>query len=225
MDRSMILHTVLPTIEHTMLKPDATASDIAKLCHEAIKHHFYAICINSSWVGLAAEILDVSPVKIVSTAAFPLGACGTLVKCREIEYAISLGAHEVDFVLNIGWLKSGDLHLIAQEFRDIVEAASGTPLKVILETCLLNDQEKKIACQLAVGAGIAFVKTSTGFSLTGATIDDVRLMRQAVGKQAGVKASGGIRDLETALKMLDAGADRLGTSSGVSIVTSSEVIP
>lgn len=214
------MDTLHRKIEHTLLKPSATPTDIAQLCQEAIQHQFFAVCINSAWVGLTAQILDSTPIRIVSTAAFPLGSCGTLVKCREIEYAVSLGAHEVDFVLNIGWLKCGDLHHLAKEFRDLVEAASGTPLKVILETCLLNDQEKKVACQLAVGAGIAFVKTSTGFSTGGATVEDIRLMRQAVGKQAGIKASGGIRDLETALKMLEAGADRLGTSSSVAIINS-----
>lgn len=211
------LHQIRHAIEHTCLKPGATPSDIVQLCQEAIQHQFYAVCINGAWIDLANEVLNSSPVKIVSTAAFPLGACATVVKCREVEHAISLGAHEVDFVLNIGWLKCGDLHHVAKEFQSIVEAAAGTPLKVILETGLLTDQEKKIACQLAVGAGIAFVKTSTGFNTGGATIEDIILMRQAVGNKAGIKASGGIRDRQIAMDMLKAGADRLGTSSGVAI--------
>lgn len=211
------LNQIQHSIEHTYLKSDAMPSDIIRLCQEAVKHQFYAVCINSAWIGLANEYLDSSPVKIVSTAAFPLGACATVIKCREVEYAISLGAHEVDFVLNLGWLKSGDLHNVAKEFQSIIEAAAGTPLKVILETSLLTDEEKKIACQLAVGAGIAFVKTSTGFNTRGATLEDIKLMRHAVGNKAGIKASGGIRDRQTAMKMLEAGADRLGTSSGVEI--------
>lgn len=210
---SSISHLLIHAIEHTCLKPTATSSDIARLCEEAIQHHFFAVCINSAWVDFANEILNASPVKIVSTAAFPLGASATLVKCHEVEYAISMGAREVDFVLNIGWLKNGDLHRVAKEFQALFEAAEGTPLKVILETSLLTDQEKIIACQLAVDAGIAFVKTSTGFSTGGATIEDIKLMRQAVGKQAGVKASGGIRDKQTALDLLAAGADRIGTST------------
>lgn len=213
------LSSISRAIEHTLLKPTATLSDIEKLCREAVQHRFYAVCVNSSWVALAAKFLDGLPVKIVSTAAFPLGACATMIKCREIEYAVSVGADEVDFVLNLGWLKSGELHAIAREFRDIVNVSGGKPLKVILETCLLSDQEKRVACQLAVGAGIAFVKTSSGFSIAGATIDDIKLMRQAVGKQAGVKASGGIKDIATAKAMLEAGADRLGTSSGVAIMS------
>lgn len=215
------IHQIQRTIEHTCLKPDATPIDIIKLCQEAIQHQFYAVCINSAWINLANETLNSSTVKIVSTAAFPLGACATIVKCREVEYAISLGAHEVDFVLNIGWLKYGNLHHIAKEFQSIVEVAAGTPLKVILETGLLTDQEKKVACQLAVGAGIAFVKTSTGFNAGGATLEDVKLMRQAVGTKAGVKASGGIRNRQMALEMIEAGADRLGTSSGVAIIQTS----
>lgn len=220
MEASNIVQTLPHSIEHTLLSPAATHSDIIRLCKEALENKFYAVCVNSCWVGLAAEILDSSPVKIVSTAAFPLGASGTLVKCREIEYVISLGADEVDFVLNIGWLKSGDLHRVAKEFHDVVEAASGSPLKVILETSLLSDQEKIDACKLAVGSGIAFVKTSTGFGPGGATAEDVILMRQAVGKHAGIKASGGIRTLEMAINMIEAGADRIGTSSGVHIIQS-----
>ncbi|MBA3815404.1 MAG: deoxyribose-phosphate aldolase [Parachlamydiaceae bacterium] len=215
--QSLDIYNVQQAIEHTCLKPQATPSDIIQLCQEAIKYQFYAVCINSAWVNLANENLNSSSVKIVSTAAFPLGASATIVKCREVEYAISLGAHEVDFVLNIGWLKCGDLHNVAKEFQALVEVASGNPLKVILETSILTDQEKKIACQLAVGAGIAFVKTSTGFNTGGATVEDIKLMRHAVGKKAGIKASGGIRDLQTAKNLLEAGADRLGTSSGIVI--------
>lgn len=206
------------TIEHTLLKPTATSADIAQLCQEALHHGFYAVCVNSNWVRLAANILTASPVKVVSTAAFPLGSCGTLVKCREIEYAIASGAHEVDYVINIGWVKDGDKQHLTQEFHDLIEAAAGTPLKVIIETCLLNRQEIEIVCNLAASMGIAFVKTSTGFN-GGATIDDVKLIKQIVGKRTKVKASGGIRDPEMAIKMIEAGADRIGTSSSIAIVT------
>lgn len=214
----MLQSNIAGQIEHTLLSPDAVPKQIENLCKEAMEWKFYGVCVNSVWVELAADILMDTPVKIISTAGFPLGACATPIKCQEVEYALSRGVHEVDFVLNIGWLKSGDLHSLASEFRDLVDTASGKPLKVILETCLLNEQEKKIACQLAVGAGISFVKTSTGFSKAGATVQDVRLMRNTVGEKIGVKASGGIRDAKTALEMLSAGANRLGTSSGVAIV-------
>lgn len=209
---------IASTIEHTFLKPTATAADIEQLCKEAQHWKFHGVCVNSVWIELAVNLLGNSNVKIISTAAFPLGASATPIKCREVEFALSRGAHEVDFVINIGWLKSGDLHALAAEFRDLVETASGKPLKVILETCFLTEQEKKIACQLAVGAGISFVKTSTGYGPTGATIDDVKLMKSLVGDKTLVKASGGIRDYETAQKMLQAGADRLGTSSGIAIL-------
>lgn len=214
----MDVNGVAHKIEHTLLKPDAIPSDIEKLCQEAIQNQFYGVCLNSVWIELASTLLAGTAVKIISTAGFPLGANATPVKCREIEFSLSRGAHEVDFVINLGWLKSNDLHSLAAEFNDLVETASGKPLKVILETSLLTDQEKKIACQLAVGAGISFVKTSTGFGPSGAAIEDIKLMRASVGSKLGVKASGGIRDAKTALEMINAGADRLGTSSSVQII-------
>lgn len=212
-------HKIASKIEHTCLKPHATPHDIEKLCQEALKYEFYGVCVNSVWIEQAVTLLAGSSIKIISTVGFPLGATATPIKCREIEYVLSRGAHEVDFVINIGWLKSGDLHSLAKEFSDLMETASDKPLKVILETCYLTDQEKKIACQLAVGAGISFVKTSTGFGPSGATISDVQLLKNAVGGQARVKASAGIKDVQTALKMIAAGADRIGTSSGVEILT------
>lgn len=212
------------TIEHTLLKQDATEYDIEKLCTEAIEYDFFGICVNSCWIPLAAYLLEKTSVKIISTAGFPLGTCSTKSKCTETEQAINDGAEEVDFVMNVGWVKSGQHLKVLHEFQDLVKAAAKVPLKVILETCLLTDEEKRTACQLAVDAGVSFVKTSSGFNRSGATLDDVRLMVSQVGPHAKVKASGGIRTLENALEMLNAGAERLGTSSGISIINENEAI-
>lgn len=211
-------NTIAKSIEHTLLKPNAVESDIHKLCQEALKFQFFGVCVNSCWIPLAATLLKGSQVKLVSTAAFPLGACETGSKIYEVERAFLLGAHEVDFVANIGWIKEGSWRKVMEEFRDIVKASNKKTLKVILETCLLTDNEKRETCLIAAGEGIAFVKTSTGFSTSGATLEDVKLMKLAVGDRAMVKASGGIRDIQTALNMLEAGATRLGTSSGVVLV-------
>ena len=206
-------------IEHTLLKPTATGHEIEKLCREAIEHQFYGVCVSSYWLPLVGQLLRGSSVKIVSVAGFPLGTSATEVKCCEVEYAFSNGADEVDFVLNIGKLKSGDYSAIKKEFDALVTTAPQRSLKVILETCLLTQQEKQRACEIARDSGIAFVKTSTGFSTGGATLEDVQLMRKIVNGHSGVKASGGIRDRDTALAFLNAGADRLGTSSGVAIIS------
>lgn len=205
-------------IDHTLLKPDATAKDIERLCAEARAHKLFAVCVNGSWVELARHCLQESEVKVASVAGFPLGAMETDVKRFETEAAIDAGAHEIDLVINIGRLKDGDNKFILRELRDIVEAADERPVKVILETCLLTEEEKIRACQLVVEAGAHFVKTSTGFSKAGATLDDIKLLRREVGPDFGVKASGGIRDSVTALAMIEAGATRLGTSNGVAIV-------
>jgi deoxyribose-phosphate aldolase len=208
-------------IDHTLLKADATAGDVEQLCREAKEHKFYAVCINGTWVELARHFLEDADVKVASVVGFPLGAMETDVKRFETEAAIDAGAHEIDMVINIGRLKDGEDKYVLRELRDVVEAADERPVKVILETCLLTDEQKIRACKLVVEAGAHFVKTSTGFSKSGATLDDVKLLRQEVGKDFGVKASGGIRDAVTALAMIEAGATRLGTSSGVAIVKGS----
>jgi deoxyribose-phosphate aldolase len=205
-------------IDHTLLKADASAKDIEKLCAEAIEHHFWSVCVNGSRVALAASRLEDSEVKVAAVVGFPLGAMDGDAKRFETENVIDLGAQEIDLVLNIGRLKEGDDKYVLRELRDVVEAADGVPVKVILETCLLTRDEKLRACSLVIESGAKFVKTSTGFSTGGATLDDIKLMREAVGPKFGVKASGGIRDTATALAMIAAGATRLGTSAGIAIV-------
>jgi deoxyribose-phosphate aldolase len=205
-------------IDHTLLKPDVVERDIKKLCEEACRHQFYGVCVNGCWIAAAHEILKGSQVKVVSVAGFPLGAMSQESKVAETGIAIRDGADEIDFVANIGRLKQGDREYLLREFKNEVRAAQGRPVKVIIETCLLSMEEKVLACRLAVDAGVHFVKTSTGFSGAGATVADVRLMREIVGPDIGVKASGGIRDLETAVAMMEAGASRLGTSASVAII-------
>jgi deoxyribose-phosphate aldolase len=205
-------------IDHTLLRPDATAKDIEKLCAEARQHGFHSVCVNGSWVDRARHLLEDSDVKVSGTVGFPLGAMACDVKRYETEAAIDEGAQEIDVVLNIGRLKDGDDKYVLRELRDIVEAADERPVKVILETCLLTREEKIRACHLVVESGAQFVKTSTGLSTGGATIEDVMLMRETVGPKFGVKAAGGIRDARTALAMIEAGATRIGTSAGVAIV-------
>ena len=205
-------------IDHTLLKADAAAKDIEKLCAEARENHFYSVCVNGSWVGQARHFLEGTDVKVASVVGFPLGAMSLDAKRFEAEAAIDDGAHEIDVVLNLGRLRAGDDKYVLRELRDVVEAADEWPVKVILETCLLSREEKIRACQLVVESGARFVKTSTGFSTGGATVEDVKLMRETVGPKFGVKASGSIRDTKTALAMIEAGATRLGTSASVAIV-------
>ena len=205
-------------IDHTLLKADATAKGIEKFCGEAREHHFYSVCVNGSRVGLACHCVEGTDVKVASVVGFPLGAMPADAKRFETEAAIDDGAQEIDVVLNIGRLKDGDDKYVLRELCDVVEAADECTVKVILETCLLTPEEKIRACKLVVESGAHFVKTSTGFSTGGATADDVRLMRGTVGPKFGVKASGGIRDIQTALAMIEAGATRLGTSASVAIV-------
>ena len=205
-------------IDHTLLKPDASLAQIEQLCAEAREHHFFSVCVNGSWVEAARHFLDGSDVKVASVVGFPLGAMSCDVKRFETEVAIDDGAHEIDMVLNIARLKAGDDKYVFREIVDVVEAADERTVKVILETCLLNDEEKVRACKLVVESGAHFVKTSTGFSTAGATIADVKLMRETVGPKFGVKASGGVRDAQTALAMIAAGATRIGTSNGIAIV-------
>ncbi|MFM7100689.1 MAG: deoxyribose-phosphate aldolase [Verrucomicrobiota bacterium] len=205
-------------IDHTLLKPEASARDIERLCAEAREHRFWSVCVNGSRVALAASRLEDTDVKVAAVVGFPLGATDGDVKRFETEALIDLGAQEIDLVLNIGRLKDGDDRYVLRELRDVVEAAETVPVKVILETGLLSDAEKRRACSLVVESGAKFVKTSTGFVPGGATVADVKLLRECVGAGFGVKASGGIRDPATALAMVAAGASRLGTSAGVAIV-------
>jgi len=210
--RQIALH-----VEYTLLAPEATTEDVERLCREARECGFFGVCVNGAWVRRARECLTGSGIAVVSVAGFPLGAMSTASKCSECENAVSDGADEIDVVLNIGRLLQGDDRYVLQELCEIVRAAQGRPVKVILETCLLGDDRKISACRLAVESGARFVKTSTGFSRSGATTADVALMRRTVGPDFGVKASGGIRDAGSASAMLAAGASRLGTSSGVAI--------
>src|SRR4051812_29496129 len=205
-------------IDHTLLKPEATSADIEKLCAEARAHSFYSVCVNGSRVELARHYLEDSDIKVVATVGFPLGATDSDTKRYETEAAIDAGAHEIDLVLNIGWLKEGLNDPLLREIRDVVEASDERPVKVIIETALLEHDEKIRACNLVVEGGAQFVKTSTGFAKTGATVQDVKLLRSTVGAKFGVKASGGIRDTATALAMIEAGANRLGTSNSVAII-------
>lgn len=205
-------------IDHTLTRADATIQDIEKLCVAAREHKFHSVSVNGSWVVAARHFLDGSDVKVGCAVSFPLGAMSGDVKRFEAEAAIDDGAQEIDVVLNLGRLKAGDDNYVLRELRDVVEAADEWPVKVILETCLLTREEKIRACKLAVESGARFVKTSTGFSTGGATVEDVKLLCETVGPKFGVKASGGIRDAQTALAMIAAGATRLGTSAGVAIV-------
>ncbi len=207
-------------IDHTLLKPDATEGDVRKLCEEARQHEFASVCINPVWVGLAAQLLAGSPVKVCTVIGFPLGATTPTAKAIETRDAIANGATEIDMVINVGALKSGDDELVRRDIEAVVAATGGRAIvKVILETALLSREEKVKACLLAKMAGADFVKTSTGFSTGGATVEDIALMRETVGPEMGVKASGGIRDRETADAMVAAGATRIGASASVAIAT------
>jgi deoxyribose-phosphate aldolase len=203
-----------------LLKPDATQQDIMRFCAEARQWNFVSVCINPCWVRLAVEELSATSVRVCTVVGFPLGANETRTKIAEADTALAQGAKELDMVQNIGALRSRNYHLVYKEIADLADIAhaSGAILKVILETSLLTDEEKERACRLAVDAKADFVKTSTGFSAAGATVEDITLMRNIVGDQLGVKASGGVRTLATLRNMVNAGASRIGTSSGVSIL-------
>lgn len=205
-------------IDHTLLKPDASQEQIATLIEEAKKYDFASVCVNPTWVAFAAQALKGTDVKVCTVIGFPLGANTPEVKAFEAEDAIQNGADEIDMVINIGALKSRNFDLVERDIRAVVEAAKGTLVKVIIETCLLTEDEKVKACQIAQKAGADFVKTSTGFSTGGATVADVALMRKTVGPNMGVKASGGARSYEDALAFIKAGATRIGASSGVAIM-------
>lgn len=206
-------------IDHTLLKPEATKEQVEKLCAEAKEYTFASVCVNPTWVKISAELLTGTPVKVCTVIGFPLGASTPETKAFETTDAINNGAGEIDMVLNVGALKSQDLDLVKRDVEAVVNAAKGKAIvKVILETCLLTKEEIKVASQLSKDAGADFVKTSTGFSTGGATFEDVALMREVVGPDLGVKASGGVRSLEDVQKMIEAGATRIGASSGVQIM-------
>ncbi|QXE21316.1 deoxyribose-phosphate aldolase [Clostridium sp. 001] len=207
-------------IDHTLLKPETTKSQIIKLTEEAKKYNFASVCVNPTWVKLASEKLHDSEVKVCTVIGFPLGANTTETKVFEAKDAIKNGAQEVDMVINIGELKDKNDVYIENDIKSVVEAAKGkTLVKVIIETCLLTQEEKVRACKIAKKAGADFVKTSTGFSNYGAKVEDVKLMRKTVGKDMGVKASGGIHTKQEALDMIEAGATRIGASAGIAIVS------
>lgn len=203
--------------DHTILKADATREMVERVCREAREHHFMSVCVNSYYTGFVADELQGSDVRVCTVVGFPLGQMSTKAKAAEARIAVEDGADEIDMVINVGALKGGDDAVVFEDIRAVRKACEGKVLKVIIETCLLNEEEKVRACRLAMEAKADFVKTSTGFSTGGATKADVALMRKTVGDTMGVKASGGIRDKEKAVEMLEAGADRLGTSATIAI--------
>ena len=206
-------------IDHTLLKPDATRAQLEQLCAEAAEHQFSTVCVNGSRVELAYSLLEDSDVQVCTVVGFPLGAMDADAKRYETEVAVDLGASEIDMVMNVGRFKDGEHDYIVREIRDVVEAADERVVKVILETCLLTNNEIAQACKLVTQAQAHFVKTSTGFGNAGATLEHVRLMRETVGQFAGVKAAGGVRNADDARAMIEAGATRIGTSNGVAIVS------
>ena len=205
-------------IDHSELHPYATRWDIEKLCDEAVTHGFATVCVNPVWTSYCAKRLAGTDVKVCPAIGFPLGASTAHVKLEETREAVRQGAGEIDMVINIGALKSGYPQFVEEEIAAVVKAAANIPVKVIIETCLLSTDEKVAVCKMAMRAGAAFVKTSTGFNGAGATIEDVRLMREIVGRLLGVKAAGGIRTFEQACALIEAGATRIGTSAGVKIL-------
>ena len=221
--RRRVMKPINEYIDHTLLKPEATLGDIKKLCQEAMEYSFYSVCVNSCYVPFAKNFLADSPVKIAAVVGFPLGAMSTEPKAFETAKAVSDGASEIDVVINVGMLKAKDYDFVLSDIRAVVDAAHGghALVKVIIETCLLSDEEKIKACQLSKDAGADFVKTSTGFSTGGATAEDVKLMKATVGDSMKIKASGAIRDYPTAKAMIEAGADRIGASKSIEIFNSS----
>ncbi|MED3563709.1 deoxyribose-phosphate aldolase [Bacillus xiapuensis] len=215
----MTTANIASMIDHTLLKPDATRKQIETLCNEAKEFKFFSVCVNPTWVKTCRDLLNGSGVKVCTVIGFPLGAATSETKAFETKNAIDHGAGEVDMVINIGALKDHNDQLVERDIRAVVDAAKGKALtKVIIETSLLTQEEKIRACKLSVKAGADFVKTSTGFSTGGATVEDIALMRQTVGPELGVKASGGVRSTEDALKMIESGATRIGASSGAAIL-------
>lgn len=210
-------------IDHTILKPEARKEQVESICKEAAQYGFASVCINPSYVSLASDMLKGSSVKVCTVIGFPLGATTSAVKSFETVDAINNGAHEVDMVINIGKLKDKDYDYVKSDIKAVVDAAKGKALtKVIIETCLLTDEEKVMACKLAKEAGADFVKTSTGFSTGGATPEDIKLMRDTVGSEMGVKASGGVRNYKDAIAVVEAGASRIGASASIAICEGTE---
>ncbi len=205
-------------IDHTLLKPTATTEQIRQLCLQAKEHDFASVCVNTCYVPLSKELLKDTDVRVCCVVGFPLGAMATVAKAFETEQAVKDGATEIDMVINIGAAKEGNWKYVEDDIRAVVKAANGNIVKVIIETCLLTDEEKVRACECALKAKAHFVKTSTGFSTAGATVEDVRLMRKTVGDKCLVKAAGGVRNLKDANMMIEAGADRLGCSAGLQIM-------
>jgi len=214
--------TIAAMIDHTLLKPEATPAQIEKLCAEAAEYHFASVCVNPVYIPLAARLLKGTGVKVCCVVGFPLGAIAPEQKAAEAASCAAMGAEELDMVIHVGAAKAGDWALVQRDIEGVVMAAAGHTVKVIIETCLLTDEEKVKACEAAKAAGAHFVKTSTGFSTGGATTHDIALMRKTVGPEMGVKASGGIRDYETAMAMIEAGANRIGASAGIAIVAAAE---
>ncbi len=212
------LEDLAKIIDHTNLKPYATKEDITRLCNEAIEHHFGAVCVNSSYVSLCYKLLDDTDIKIAAVVGFPLGASITEAKVCETKEAIKLGAQEIDMVMNVAQFRNKQYELVERDIKQVVEAADGGTVKVILETGYLTDEQIIHACEIAKKAGAHYVKTSTGFGPMGAYYDHVKLMREVVGESMGVKAAGGIRDAATAIRLVNAGANRIGASSSVKII-------
>ena len=214
--------TIASMIDHTLLKPEVTPAQVEKLCAEAAEYHFASVCVNPVYIPLAARLLDGTGVKVCCVVGFPLGAIAPEQKAAEAASCATMGAEELDMVIHVGAAKAGDWALVQRDIAGVVKAAAGRTVKVIIETCLLTDEEKVKACEAAKAAGADFVKTSTGFSTGGATTHDIALMRKTVGPEMGVKASGGIRDYATAMAMIEAGANRIGASAGIEIVAAAE---
>ena len=213
------MNSLSSLIDHTNLRPDALHSDIEILCKEAIQYKFASVCINPVYVSYAKSILKDENPKVCSVVGFPLGADSEEMKYAEARFLIFQGVDEIDMVMNIAFLKERKLDLVKNEIKKVVEAADGNCVKVIIETSLLNQDEKALACNTVMESGAAFVKTSTGFSSSGATLEDVRLIKKLVGDRVGIKASGGIKNKNEALKLIEAGATRIGTSRGVEIIS------
>ena len=213
------MNSLSSLIDHTNLRPDALHSDIEILCKEAIQYKFASVCINPVYVSYAKSILKDENPKVCSVVGFPLGADSEEMKYAEARFLIFQGVDELDMVMNIAFLKERKLDLVKNEIKKVVEAADGNCVKVIIETSLLNQDEKALACNIVMESGAAFVKTSTGFSSSGATLEDVRLIKKVVGDRVGIKASGGIKTKNEALKLIEAGATRIGTSRGVEIIS------
>ncbi len=213
------MKNIAKLIDYTLLKPTATIDQLTKLCEEAMEFGFASICVNPINVASCHNLLKDSKIPVCTVIGFPLGATSTLAKFAEVKHALQDGATEFDMVINIGALKSGDLDAVYGDIYSVVQAADGNIVKVIIETCLLTEEEKVVACNISKDAGAHFVKTSTGFSTGGATVEDIKLMRETVGKDMGVKASGGIKTLADLEAMVKAGANRIGTSAGVKIIS------